>query len=234
MPDIAKITDHWTETVSGYILEQYKESSNWKAILKSVIDKFGDIEDNAWKLASILDFKKRTKNERPSGTLLDFCAGIVNIIREEGESDAHFYERFVVYVGLNNAGTPDAIIYESSVLSGSEKPQYIDEADCVLMVYTGAHYDEDGNWLRGGNQLKRSQVKRMAPGGVLGLPAVCIMLADGTYLAIHDEDVEDEGMLWVAAEDSEIGNGEEKYLLTSDGRKMLTSSGKYMTAMVYN
>lgn len=203
--------------------------NRFQGVLKAAVDVLMQpIDDAAVEIQNLMDVSSS------EGAWLDVLAKLVGLKREPGESDSHFRTRVMARMSSRNAGTPDAVIKSASVLSGSATPQYIDEAPATCMVYTGSHYDEEGNWQRGGNQLKREQVNRMAPAGVLGLPAVCIMLADGTYLAIHDEDVEDEGMLWVAGEDSEIVNGEEKYILTSDGRKMLTSSGKYMTAMVYN
>ena len=168
---IAKITDHWNETVSGYILEQYKDASNWKAILKSVIDKYSEIEGEIWKLAPILDFKCRVKGERPTGALLDFIAGIMNVEREVGESDADFYARFVSDIGSDDAGTPDNVIYNASILSSDSAPHYLDEAPATFFVYTP-----------NGRQLTRQQVKKMAPAGVLGLPGAAIRLGNGKYL----------------------------------------------------
>lgn len=201
---IAKITDHWIETVSGYILEQYKDASNWKAILKSVIDKYSEIEDEIWKLAPILDFKCRVKGERPTGALLDFIAGIMNVEREVGESDADFYARFVSDIGSDDAGTPDNVIYNASILSGDAHPQYMDEAQATFFVYTGPRPDGNCGIAQGGAQLSRSQVRNMAPAGVLGLPGAAINANAGSsgnesFLADYDGKI-----FLMAADDSAI------------------------------
>ena len=140
---LAKVTDHWTETVSDFILEQYKDASNWKAILKSVIDEYTDIEGEIWKLAPILDFKCRVKGERPSGALLDFVAALKNVYRRNGETDNSLYERFLVAVSEDNAGTPNNVIYNSALLSGDQEPLYMDEADCTFFVYDGPRPEND-------------------------------------------------------------------------------------------
>ena len=222
MSAMVKIADIWSEVVSEYILEQYRGAENWKAILKCVVDKYGEIEDNAWKLASILDFKCRTKADRPSGTLLDFCAGIVNIYRRDGETDAHFYQRFALEVGMNNAGTPDAVIYGASVLSGSTVPQYMDEAPATFLVFTGPSYDHDGNWNDGGRQLSFSQVRKMAPAGVLGIPCVGIDVGDGTVLGTYAEDESDRQAIMLNADDSQI---ERELVLADNNGALLLSSG---------
>lgn len=198
MSGIVKIDSHWLETVSDYILEQYRDASNWKAILKAVIDEYDVIESNAWALASILDFKTRVKEERPSGTLLDLVAGIVNITRLEGESDSHFYERFILEVGRNNAGTPDGVIYPAALLSGDPHPQYMDEAPATFFVYDGPRPDGEGGWEQGGHQLSRAQVRKLAPAGVLGLPGAAIQFADGSLMG----DANGKLMLMVADDSS--------------------------------
>lgn len=236
--------DIWT-TLKELLIEQYRANlrtqieaegctlptgadNRLQGLLKAVIDELiQPLDDAAVAMQNIFDI------DEASGSWLDVIGKITGVKRGAEESDASYRTRMKSEVVLNK-GTPDGVIYQAALLSGDPEPKYMDEAPATFLVYTGSHYDEDGNWQRGGNQLKREQVNRMAPAGVLGLPAVCIMLADGTYLSTYDEDVEDEGMLWLAGEDSEIVNGEEKYLVTSDGRKMLTSNDKYMTAMVYN
>lgn len=242
---MAVVTKDIWSTLKELLIEQYRANlrtqieaegctlptgadNRLQGLLKAVIDELiQPLDDAAVAMQNILDI------DEASGSWLDVIGKITGVKRGAEESDASYRTRMKSEVVLNK-GTPDWVIYQTALLSGDSEPKYMDEAPATFLVYTGAHYDEDGNWRRGGNQLKRSQVKKMAPAGVLGLPAVCIMLADGTYLSTYDEEVEDEGMLWVAGEDSEIVNGEEKYLVTSDGRKMLTSSDKYMTAMVYN
>lgn len=213
---LAKITDHWTETVSDYILEQYKEASNWKAILKSVIDKYSYLEGEIWKLAPILDFKCRVKGDRPTGALLDFIAGIMNVERKLGESDADFYSRFVLEIGSDNAGTPDNVIYNASILSGDPAPQYMDEAPATFFVYTP-----------GGRQLKKKEVQKMAPSGVLGLPGAAIRFADGSVMGDY------YGRKFLAVADNE---SRERYVtvnvIAADGRYIVDAEGRRIIAVM--
>ena len=214
MDALARIRDHWTETVADYILEQYKESPNWKAILKSVIDKFTGIEDNIWKLAPILDFKCRVKKERPTGALLDFVAGIVNLEREAGESDETFYARFINRIEDDTAGTPDNIIVTASDISGDPRPMYIDEAPATFFVYTP-----------NGNQMKRADVKKLAPCGVLGLPGAAIKLGNGNLLGCANGK-----LLLTVARDYRKNL---KLLLVTDAGKVLsTDAGKMLYAEI--
>ncbi len=217
-----RVTDHWEDTVSDYILEQYKGASNWKAILKSVIDEFTDIEGEIWKLASILDFKCRIKSETPTGALLDFCAAIVNVKRSPGESDASLYERFIRAITVNNAGTPDNVIYNAALLSGDTAPQYMDEAPATFLVYDGPVYEHRGEnddvlvKEAGQKQLTRAQVKKLAPCGVLGLPAAAIQFYDGTLLCDYDHK-----LIVMAADDANV---EREILLINDGGNIMTTS----------
>lgn len=219
-----KITDHWLETVSDYILEQFRGAENWKAILKSIVDEYSCLEEEIWKLASVLDFKCRTKQERPSGKLLDFVAGLVNVTRMAGESDSSFYQRFILEIGRNNAGTPDGVIYPVALLSGDSEPKYMDEAPATFLVYDGPAYRTVNGvkqWTQGGHQLTRMQVRKTAPAGVLGLPCCAIGLDDGTVLGTYEENEEDRQIFLVAADDSTV----EREVLLADnlGNIVVTS-----------
>ena len=232
MSDIAKVTDHWTETVSDFILEQYKDASNWKAILKAVIDKCSDLEDQIWKLAPILDFKCRVKGEIPTGALLDFIAGIMNVTRNGGESDRDFYERFVTSLDDDSAGTPDNVIYNAAILSGDTAPQYMDEAPATFIVYDGPVYERHDPETEGEEpydelvkpaaqrQLLRREVKKLAPCGVLGLPGAAIKLSNGRLLCTSDH----KKLILAVANDA---NSEvDTVLIDNGGNLMVTSQQK--------
>lgn len=229
---LAKVTDHWTETVSDFILEQYKDASNWKAILKAVIDKYSDLEDQIWKLAPILDFKCRVKGEIPTGALLDFIAGIMNVTRNGGESDRDFYERFVTSLDDDSAGTPDNVIYNAALLSGDTAPQYMDEAQATFIVYDGPVYERHEPETEGEEpydelvkpaaqrQLLRREVKKLAPCGVLGLPGAAIMMSDGRLLCTSDH----KKLILAVANDA---NSEvDTVLIDNGGNLMVTSQQK--------
>lgn len=176
------VVSHWDETVFVSILEQYRDSEKWQGVLKGVIDRMQVGEDAANELVTMLDFV----TAMPTGYHLDWLAGLKNVKRLPGESDASLYTRFVDSLGRRNAGTPDAIIRGSAVLSGDPKPQYMDEADATFIVYTGPRPDGNGTADGGGHQLLRRQVKKLAPAGVLGLPGAAIQFCDGTLMGDQD------------------------------------------------
>lgn len=174
------IESHWNSTVIPSILEQYKDSEKWQAMLKAVIDQMQIAEDAAAEFMTVLDFQ----NEVPTGDRLDFIAGLVNVTRMAGESDELFYTRFLTSLGNRSAGTPDFVINTTKFLSLDPNPQYFDEAPATFFVYTGPRPVEPGSetWEDGGRQLSRAQVRKMAPAGVLGLPGAALLDANGNYI----------------------------------------------------
>lgn len=134
MDGINYIEDHFETTVKPRILEQYKESGRWQACLEAVVRKLQTVEDTAFSISKAIDFKTET----PTGSKLDWVAGLINVKRYSGESDEAFFMRFESMCGANTAGTPNNVIYNAAMLSGDPKPAYIDEADATFFVYTGA------------------------------------------------------------------------------------------------
>ena len=225
------IESHWNSTVVPSILEQYKDSGKWQAMLKAVIDQMQIAEDAAAEFMTILDFK----SEVPTGDRLDFIAGLVNVTRFAGESDELFYTRFLTSLSVRNAGTPDNVIYNAAILSGDPHPQYIDEAPATFFVYDGPRpaglrgeniLTENGQeilteggdnietepvpiWEQGGHQLSRSQVRKLAPAGVLGLPGAALQDAEGNYIVDADGK-----LILLVADDSNI----EREVLLADNR----------------
>ena len=134
MGGINYIEDHFETTVKPRILEQYKESGRWQACLEAVVRKLQTVEDTAFSISKAIDFKTET----PTGSKLDWVAGLINVKRYSGESDEAFFMRFESMCGANTAGTPNTVIYNAAMLSGDPRPEYFDEADCTFFVYTGA------------------------------------------------------------------------------------------------
>lgn len=163
------VRDHWTESVADYILEQFKGSENWKSVLKSVIDKYTYIEGEIWKLALLLDFKKRVKGEFPEGPLLDFIAGLVGVERVYNESDIDFYRRFIVEIEQKNEGTPDSVIYKTKILAGGTEVIYLEDSDTRVVVYLPEV--ESGP--------RHSQINSLVPVGVMGIVGAALQFVDG-------------------------------------------------------
>lgn len=228
---VQHITNHWELTVAPSVLEQYRGrtltdgqaeelgcENRWQAMLKAVVDQMQIGEDATEELSRILDFR----SEPPTGGQLDWLAGLINVTRYPGETDAHFFERFVNDLGRHNAGTPDGTIYSAAILSGDPRPQYMDEADCTFFVYTGPRpiigTDE---WEHGGKQLSHSQVRKMAPAGVLGLPAAAIRLDGGKLLGTYAENDNERKLIVVPASDRTISR--EVLLADNNGAIVVTS-----------
>lgn len=216
--ELRQIEDHWQETVVPSILEQYKNSAKWQSLLKSVIDQMQICEDAAIELSQMLDLS----GDAPTGYKLDWLAGLVNVKRMAGESDADFFDRFMSILGNSKAGTPDEVIRTTRLLSGDTRPRYMDEAPATFMIYTGPRPKEPGSdeLEQGGRQLMRQQVKKMAPAGVLGLPGAALRLADGSLLGTTDKKL----ILAVAPDTTEpftITFG----FITNDGDRIVTNGG---------
>ena len=207
------IESHWNSTVVPSILEQYKDSEKWQAMLKAVIDQMQIAEDAAAEFMTILDFK----SEVPTGDRLDFVAGLVNVTRMAGETDEMFFMRFVTSLGYRRAGTPDFVIKPATFLSRDPAPQYMDEAPATFFVYDGPVYKRhepegeepyDELVKPSGRQLSSSQVRKLAPAGVLGLPGAALNVADPNedplLLVLDPEDEWGGKLLTFVADDSTI------------------------------
>lgn len=189
------IEDHFETTVKPRILEQYKESGRWQACLEAVVRKLQAVEDSAYSISKAIDFKEET----PTGAKLDWIAGLINVKRFSGESDEAFFQRFESMCGANTAGTPDNVIYNAAILSGDPHPQYMDEAPATFFVYDGPRPVGEGEWEQGGHQLSRSQVRKLAPAGVLGLPGAALLDAEDNYIVDADGK-----LILLVADDSNI------------------------------
>lgn len=226
--ELRHIENHWVETVVPSILEQYRESEKWQALLKSVVDEFQIGEDAVDEFTRLLDFK----SEMPTGEQLDWLAGLVNVKRSPGESDNSLFSRFTMMLGKKDAGTPDAVIRSAAQLSGDTAPQYMDEDPATFIVYDGPVYERHDPETEGGEpydelvkpaaqrQMLRREVKKLAPCGVLGLPGAAIRMSDGRLLCTSDH----KKLILAVANDA---NSEvDTVLIDNGGNLMVTSQQK--------
>lgn len=164
---MANNVNQWTENVEPLILEQYKESSNWAGLLRASIEAIQKIDDDSVELSDVFDFEAND----PTGYRLDYIASLVNVKRLDNETDLEFLSRLKAKAGVLDGGTPNHVIYESALLSSDPAPSYHEEATATFYVYTPR-----------GRQLYRSQVRNMAPAGVLGFPAAALTTATGKHI----------------------------------------------------
>jgi hypothetical protein len=160
------------------------------------------IEDYATALQDFLNV------DTASGEWLDIIGKMVGVKRNDGESDDDFRKRVIVFSMENDAGTPNNVIDVAKELSGDPAPQYLDEVPATFFVYTP-----------NGKALTLSQVDKLAPAGVLGLPGAAIRLGNGGFL----QNAGGKKFLSV------IPNAEwklEALLIESSGLHIVTDSGK--------
>lgn len=197
------------DTVKELVLEQYKGSPKFLAMLQAVIEEsVQPLDSCALELADALDVYKA------EGALLDVIGKLVCTEREYGETDEYFRARIIGLANENRAGTPDFVIKSSIVLSGDPRPHYMDEAPATFFVYTP-----------NGRQLKRATVKKMAPAGVLGLPGAAILFADGSLMG----DAQGKKILMVA-DDSRIES--DTILIDESNRPIVNNRGTLIRAIV--
>lgn len=197
-----------------------------QGVLKAVIDELLQPVDDA-----AVDIGRLADVSQAEGEWLDVLGKLAGLQRYYQESDRDFRVRVEAALASDNAGTPDNVIYNAAILSGDPHPQYMDEAPATFLVYDGPRpvglrgepilteggqeiLTEGGDtietepvpaWEQGGHQLSRSQVRKLAPAGVLGLPGAALQDAEGNYivdadgklilLVADDENIEREVLL---------------------------------------
>lgn len=197
------------DSVKELLLEQYKSSQNLKAVIQAVVEECAQpLEDGAYDLKDFLDLDKAT------GKWLDTLGKLVHLERNIDEDDSSFRQRIGVEANKNVAGTPDFVIGSASFLSGDPRPRCFDEAPATFFIYTP-----------NGRQLKRAQVKKLAPTGVLGLPGSAIRLGNGGLLRCANGKL----LLSVARDYKRVIKC---MLTTDDGKVITTEDGKIIYAEI--
>lgn len=211
------------DSVKELVLEQYKGSSRLKAFIQSVVEECAQpIEDSAYSIQQFFDVTQAT------GEWLDLLGKLVNLERNAGETDGSFRERIVIEASTDTAGTPDNVIYNSAILSGDSEPVFFDEAPATFFVYDGPEYEHRGEGddvlvkEAGLKQLRRSQISKLSPAGVLGLPAAALNVED-LLLVVDEGDEWENDLLLFVADDSMIEN--ELVLSDNQGNVIMASQG---------
>lgn len=202
--------DLWSRA-KELLLEQYKSSPNLEGLIRSVIEECAQpVDDQSFDLENFFDLSEAV------GGWLDALGSIVHLERNPGEYDSEYRERIAIEASKRYAGTPDSVISESAYISDDPAPQYMDEAPATFFVYTP-----------GGRQLKKKEVQKMAPCGVLGLPGAAIRFADGSVMGDYD------GRKILAVADDE---SRERYVtvnvIAADGRYIVDAAGRRIIAVV--
>lgn len=197
------------DSVKELLLEQYKSSPNLKAVIQAVVEECAQpLEEESFALQDFLDLDKAT------GKWLDTLGKLVRLERNIDEDDSAFRQRIGVEANKDVAGTPDFVIGSASILSGDPRPRCFDEAPATLFVYTP-----------NGRQLKRAQVKKLAPTGVLGLPGAAIRLGNGK----HWRGVDGKKILCVAQDTRRYVTA---FVVDEQGRYAVNESGVRVVAVL--
>lgn len=183
-----------------------------QAVLKAVIDELLQPVDDA-----SVDIGRLADVGQAEGEWLDILGKLAGMKRYYQESDMDFRVRVEAALASDNAGTPDNVIYNAAILSGDPAPQYMDEAPATFFVYDGPVYKRhepeveepyDELVKPSGRQLSRSQVRKLSPAGVLGLPGAALNVADPNedplLLVLDPEDEWGGKLLTFVADDSTI------------------------------
>lgn len=174
-----------------------------QAVLKAVIDELLQPVDDA-----SVDIGRLADVGQAEGEWLDILGKLAGMKRYYQESDRDFRLRVEAALASDNAGTPDNVIYNAAILSGDPHPQYMDEAPATFFVYDGPRPVGNFEWEQGGHQLSSSQVRKLAPAGVLGLPGAALNVADPNddplLLVLDPEDEWGGKLLTFVADDSTI------------------------------
>lgn len=202
--DDLKHRDIWAEDAVPLLLEQYKDAKKFEAVLKSICDYMTQIDDAAFKVSGIFGIDSENVD-------LDAIGKIFNIPRVPGESDVEYRARIKATLVGHNAGTAANVISTARTITGDKAPQFIDEATATFFIYTPD-----------GSQMKRSQVQKTAPAGVLGLPGAAIETGNGAL--IHLAGRPEVRIICAAQDVTPPPPGDN--LLTEDGEQLLTEDGE--------
>ena len=164
---IQRIASHWQDA-RKLLLEQYKDSPRYLAILEAVISQGDHVEDLLWSVAYCLDMTGRV-SELPTGPRLDRVGQVAGVDRFYGEDDQAYLQRIRVEVGLANAGTPEEVLRIARSFTGDPKPLYIPEYPAGFVLYTAEPKA----------YLTQNLVDRISPAGVQGYIGCCLVDALG-------------------------------------------------------
>lgn len=183
----------WDDVVKPLIIEQYKYASNWKKCLKAVIDSLQTSEDNLFALQDYFVIPQSVDDV--SSVHLDFLAGLISLKRYEDESDETFFARFISFTQSKEAGTPNEVIRQMSVLTGDSAPIFHEETTATFFVHTP----------NATKRVSNAEVNRLAPVGVLGVNSAALVFADGSRIGLHPSGSSYSSKLICVAKDSTIG-----------------------------
>ena len=169
------VSQYFIENVLLYVLEQYKESSNWQNMLDASLSLIIDAREKSIEVSDLFKIRRKSIEEIESMDEgdLDFVGRMINCERDYGESNRDYYIRIVKYTKSNTAGTADAIIDQVKKISGSEDIVYFDECPATYAIFA-----------RQGTRPTIEELRGLSPAGVLGLSVVPLKTTDGRTICV--------------------------------------------------
>lgn len=128
MKYISHITDH-TEKANGYLLQQYKDRPNIKALIDSIILPMQSIEDTAYDLY--------IKNYIPVATdyHLDRLGDIIGVDRKARDDDTYRYAINLGIISNNSGASADEIITILKSIYSADRIEYLESGTAYFQIY---------------------------------------------------------------------------------------------------
>lgn len=128
MKYISHITDH-TEKANSYLLQQYKDRPNIKALLDSIIEPMQHIEDKAYELYIQYYLPVAT------GYHLDRLGAIVGVNRQGRSNDSYRYAINLGIISNNSSATANEIITILKSIYIADKIEYLESGTAYFQIY---------------------------------------------------------------------------------------------------
>ena len=128
MKYISHITDH-AEKANNYLLQQYKDRPNIKALLDSIIEPMQKIEDKVYELYIQYYLPVATSYH------LDRLGAIIGVNRQ-GRGDGSY--RYAINLGIisnNSGGTPEEIISILKSIYPVDKIEFLESGTAYFQIY---------------------------------------------------------------------------------------------------
>lgn len=128
MKYISHITDH-AEKANSYLLQQYKDRPNIKALLDSIIEPMQKIEDKAYELYIQYYLPVATSYH------LDRLGAIIGVNRQGRSDDAYRYAVNLGIISNNSGATANEIITILKSIYIADKVEYLESGIAYFQVY---------------------------------------------------------------------------------------------------
>lgn len=146
------------DIILDLLLEQYKDSTNFKALIQADDKQANDIEQALFEIRDLYTLENAT------GVQLDVIGSIFNLTRD-GKTDTEFRVYIQQVISIGSSGTPESIIAALKALYGASYVTYTPEYPGKYRVNTDA-------------EITLEELQSLSPAGVQGF-LLCYILSWG-------------------------------------------------------